>query len=274
MTASDLTAQTPVWRQPQRHDRMHEEAALANDLAQRGLGDALGPTARIRRLDRLVGALGIVFVALQLGVGAVLGGAPALDAPGAEIQSYLVDEGGNVLLAATMGALSAFFFILFLGTMRTFLASAEGSPETLSTVAFGAGLVTITLATTAGLPAVALAWNDTAAIADPGLVQAAWNLNTLALVPIGGSAGAFCLAAALIILRTRVMPAWVGWIGVLAAVAGVIATFFLVADDADSPLGTPANLGGYLLAMLFILLLSTFMTTRLGRSEADRPQRA
>ena len=50
-------------------------------------------------------------MALQLGLGAVLGGAPALDAPAAEIQSYLVDDGGNVLLAATMGTLSAFFFI-------------------------------------------------------------------------------------------------------------------------------------------------------------------
>jgi len=248
---------------------MNEQAALANDLPQPAFGDALAPTARSRRLDRLGAAMGIAFVALQLGLGAVLGGAPALDARAAEIQSYLVDDSGNILLAATMAALSAFFFIWFLGTVRTFLGSAEGSPETLSTVAFGAGLVTIALATTAGLPTVALAWNDTAAIADPGLVQAAWNLNTLALVPIGGSAAAFCLAAALIILRTRIAPAWIAWIGVLGGAVGLIATFFLVADDADSPLGTPANLGGYLLAMLFILLLSTFMTIRLGKTEPD-----
>ena len=177
-------------------------------------------------------------MALQLGLGAALGAAPALDAPAAEIQSYLVDDGTDVLVAATMGTLSAFFFILFLGAVRTFLRTAEGAPGSLSTVAFGAGLVTITLATTAALPTVALAWDDTAALADPGLVQAAWNLNTLALVPVGSSAGAFCLSAALIILRTRVTPAWVGWIGVLAGVLSVIATFFLVADDPDSVLGT------------------------------------
>ena len=242
---------------------MHNEATLANDLPQRVSSGAMGPTARTRRWDRLGAGLGIVFVALQLGLAAVLGGAPALDAPAGEIQSYLV----NVLVAATMGTLSAFFFILFLGTMRTFLRTAEGAPATLSTVAFGAGLVTICLATTAGLPIVALAWNDTAALADPGLVQAAWNLNTLGLVPIGSSAAAFCLAAAVIIVRTRVTPAWVGWLGVLAGTVSVLATFFLVADDPDSPLGTPANLGGFLLAMLFILLLSIFMTIRLGKTE-------
>jgi hypothetical protein len=190
---------------------MHNEATLANDLPPRVSGEAVGPTARTRRWDRLAAGLGIVFVALQLGLGAVLAGAPALDAPAAEIQSYLVDDGVNVLLAATLGTLSAFFFLWFLGNVRTFLRTAEGGPGSLSAVAFGAGLVTITLATTASLPTVALAWDDTAALAEPGLVQAAWNLNTLALVPIGSSAGAFCLAAAVVILRTRVMPP--GWGG-------------------------------------------------------------
>jgi hypothetical protein len=246
---------------------MHKEAILATDIPQSGSPEPMGQTAHARRWDRLGAGLGIVFVALQLGLGAVVGGAPALDAPATEIQSYLVDDGVNVLLAATMGTLSAFFFILFLGSMRTFLRAAEGAPGSLSTVAFGAGLVTITLATTAGLPTVALAWDDTAALADPGLVQAAWNLNTLALVPIGSSAGAFCLATAAIILRARVTPAWVGWIGVLAGVVSVIATLFLVTDDPDSPFGTPANLGGFLLAMLFILLLSISMTTRLAKTE-------
>jgi hypothetical protein len=244
---------------------MHDEAILATDIPQRASGEAAAIAAGTRQWDRLGASLGVVFVALQLGLGAVLGGAPALDAPQVEIQRYLVDDGGNVLLAATLGTLSAFFFILFLGTVRTFLQTAEGRPGSLSTAVFGAGLVTIALATTASLPTVALAWGDTAAFADPGLVQAAWNLNTLALVPIGSSAGVFCLAAAAVILRTRVTPAWVGWIGVLAGVVSVIATFFLLADDPDSPLGTPANLGGFLLAMLFILLLSIFMTIRLGK---------
>lgn len=223
-----------------------------------------------RGWDRLGASLGIVFVALQLGIGAMVGAAPALDAPPAEIQSYLVDEGTNVLLAATMGALSAFFFLWFLGALRTFLRAAEGTPGSLSTLVFGAGLVTITLATAATLPAVALAWGDTAEIVDLGSVQAVWNLNTLALVPIGGSAGAFCLAAAVVVLRARLTPAWVGWLGVLAGVVSVIATFFLAVDDPNSALGTPANLGGFLLTLVFILCLSIAMATRFARTEPER----
>jgi hypothetical protein len=246
---------------------MPDKEAVVNELPPQLSGEAVGPTVDTRGWERIAAGLGIIFVVLQVGAGAMLGGAPALDAPPPEIQSYLVDDGINVLLAATMAASAAFFGLWFLGSLRTFLERAEGDPGFLSRVAFGAGLVTITLATTASLPTVALAWGDTAARAEPGLLQAVWNLNTLALVPIGSSAGAFCLAIALIILRTRALPAWLGWIGVLAAAAGVLAVFYLIADDPDSPLGTPANLGGFLLSMLFILLLSIFMVTRLGRTE-------
>jgi hypothetical protein len=243
-----------------------QEAATTQPLPEVS-GEAVGSSTDTRRWERLAAGLGIIFVVLQVAAGAMLGGAPALDAPPAEIQSYLVDDGANVLVAAMMGALAAFFGLWFLGSLRTFVERAEGAQGRLSMVAFGAGLVTITMATTASLPTVALAWDDTAARAEPGLLQAVWNLNTLALVPIGSSAAVFCLAIALIILRTRVLPAWLGGIGVLAAAAGVLAVFYLVADDPDSPLGTPANLGGFLLSMLFILLLSIFMTIRLGKTE-------
>ena len=244
---------------------MQTQTTLARDDRASRSADVHRPMSASRRWERLGAAGGIVFVALQLALGGVIGAAPALDAAPAEVQSYLVDDGSDVLLAATLGTLSVFFFIWFLGTVRTFVQHAEGGAGTLGTVAYGAGLVTITLATTASLPGVALAWNDTAALADPGLLRAVWNLNTLALVPIGASAAAFSLAVALVILRTRVVPTWIGWIGVLAAVVGVIATLFLVADDADSVLGTPANLGGFLLGMLFILLLSIFMLRERGR---------
>jgi hypothetical protein len=246
---------------------MSSQDALAHELSTRAPEEPVGRTTDARGWERLAAGLGIIFVVLQVGAGTMLAGAPALDAPSPEIRSYLVDHGVNVLATATMAALAAFFGLWFLGSLRTFLRRAEGAGGRLSNVVFGAGLVTIAMATTAGLPTVALAWDDTAALAEPGLLQAVWNLNTLALVPIGGSAGAFCLAAALVILRTRALPVWVGWIGVLAAVVGVLATFFLVADDPDSPLGTPANLGGFLLSMLFILLLSVFMVMRPGKPD-------
>ena len=53
----------------------------------------------------------------------------------------------------------------------------------------------------------------------------------------------------------------------------MIATLFLIADDADSLLGTPANLGGFLLGMLFILLLSIFLLRQRATPTAGGPVR-
>jgi hypothetical protein len=130
----------------------------------------------------------------------------------------------------------------------------------------GAGLVTIALSVTASRPAVALAWHHTAASADPGLLRAVWNLNSLALVPIGASAAAFTLAIAVVVLRTRVLPVWTAWIGVLSTVLGVISIFELVADNRNRPLEV-FELAGFLIATLFILVMSIAMLVRLSRAE-------
>ncbi len=219
-----------------------------------------------RRHERLAAATGIVFVALQVPIVAILSGAPAIDDPPAVIRDYLVLDGGRILLATTLVTLAAFFFIWFLGSVYALLREAEGAAGRLSMVAVGAGLVTIALNVTAGLPAVALAWNDTAKAADPGLVQTVWTFNTLALVPIGATAGAFTLAVAVVILRTRALPTWLGGLGIVSTILGVASVFYIVADGENTALGL-VNLAGFLVGMLFILLLSILIVMRLGTTE-------
>lgn len=225
-----------------------------------------------RRHDRLAAATGIVFVALQLPIVVLLGDAPAIDDPPTAIRDYLVNDGWRILWAATFSALSAFFFLWFLGSVWATLRNAEGPRARMTPIAVGAGVATITLAVTASLPAVALAWHGTAASADPGLLRAVWNLNTLAFVPIGATAGIFSLAASIVIIRTRVLPAWLGWIGLLETILGVASVFYILADGANTFLGL-VNVAGFLVGILFILLLSVLMVVCLGKTEpATAPQ--
>jgi hypothetical protein len=230
-----------------------------------------GPAPQVtRRREQLAAATGILFVALQVPILFIVGGAPAIDDPPNKIRHYLVNDGGRILVATALGALAAFFFIWFLGSVRALLRDAEGADGRLSSVAFGAGLVTIALSVTASLPAVALAWHHTAASADPGLLRAVWNLNSLALAPIGATAAAFTLAIAVVVLRTRVLPVWTAWIGVLSTVLGVISVFELVADHRNRPLEV-FGLAGFLIAMLFILVTSIAMVVRLSKAELATP---
>ena len=216
-----------------------------------------------RQWERLAAATGIVFVALQLATIPLMGDTPDFDAGPREIREYLVDDGGGLLLAVTLNALSAFFFIWFLGSLRAVLRVAEGAQGRLSTVAFGAGLITITLAVAVSVPITALAWEDTAAAVEPGLLRVAWNLNLLAFVPLGATAAAFVLAVTVLIFRTRLFPSWVGIVGVVSAAVGLISVFALVADDYDTPLAFFGFLS-FVSSMLFILILSVYMVIKLG----------
>jgi hypothetical protein len=219
-----------------------------------------------RRWERVGAVTGIAFVGLQLAILPVLGRTPKAAGPVREIRNFLVHDGERVLRANALDALAAFFFLWFLGAMWSFLRRAEGGPGRLSTTAYGAGLVTAALSVVAGLPAVALAWNHNAASADGGLLRTIWTFNDLALVPIGASAGVFLLAAALVILRTRVLPVWIAWVGVASCVAGVVGLAQIVSNDPDSPLGA-LGLLGFLLAMVFVLATSVSILVRAGRGE-------
>src|SRR5262249_55574456 len=161
-------------------------------------------------------------------------------------------DGSRILLATTLVAFASFFFLWFLGGLRSHLHAAEGGDGRVSAIAFGAGIATIALNVMASMPTVALAWNKTAASADPDLLRPVWTLNALALVPIGSPAAMFTLAVALVILRTRVLPAWVGWFGLLTTVLSLASLLYLLADGANAVLQT-VNIAGFLTAMVFVL---------------------
>jgi hypothetical protein len=242
------------------------ETAAAPPTSSAGRTHGVGA---IKRWEQVGAAAGIAFVATQLAVGGILGGAPRVNARPSVIRNYLLAHDGKVLAAATLSAAGAFLFIWFLGSLREMLHSAEGNGSSLSLVTFGAGIATAVLTTMAFLPAAVLSWNHTAALADNGLVRALWNLQSLTQTAIGGTAAIFTLAASIVILRTRVLPAGVAFVGLASTVLGMISIFGIASNDANVP---PAPLGfaGFLLAMLFIALAGGCMVVRLGRGDSPR----
>jgi hypothetical protein len=245
------------------------ETAAAREESSAGGAGAVRAT---RRWDQVAAAAGVVFVATQLTVGGLLGDAPGPNARPSVIRDYLLAHDGKVLAAATLSAGGAFFFIWFLGSLREVLRSAEsaeGEDASLSLVTFGAGIATIVLSTIASLPAAALSWNHTAVLADDGLVRVLWNLQSLTHTAIGGTAGIFTLAAAIVILRTRVLPAVVAFVALASSALGIISIFGIASNNPDAP---PAFLGfaAFLLAMLFIALAGGCILVRLGRGDSPR----
>jgi hypothetical protein len=114
-------------------------------------------------------------------------------------------------------------FLGFVAGLRSVLRRAEGDPGTLSNVVFGAGVVftAVWSVSAAALASVAYAveFSD-ARVSNPDLVTVLPSLGGLLLLLGGGFAGILLLAAtSILIFRTRVLPRWLAWFGIIVAVS-------------------------------------------------------
>jgi hypothetical protein len=171
---------------------------------------------------------GIVFVVLMLVGASFIIDLPKPNAPAQEIAAYLADPANQMrnVIGAYMWVVGGLAFLGFVGGLRAVLRQAEGGPGTLSNLVFGAGVVftAVWSVSAATLAAVAFSVGFSGApLSDPDLVRVLPQLGSLLLLLGGGFAGIFLLmATSLIIVRTRVLPGWLAWFGLLIAITLVV----------------------------------------------------
>ncbi|HYY33172.1 MAG TPA: hypothetical protein VE693_06245 [Gaiellaceae bacterium] len=146
------------------------------------------------------------------------------------VQSFYADSGNRAK------EVTAFFFLVaagiaflaFLGTLRTMLDRAESGPGTLSGLIFGAGTIATTLiiagAAVSAAPAM-LAGDQDFQLA-PNTAEALNWAGYLLLVAGVMAASIVVLATSTAALRTSVLPAWVGWIGLVVAVVMLLSIYY------------------------------------------------
>jgi hypothetical protein len=193
-----------------------------------------------RILPRIGAGCGAVFVLLLFG----------LPLTGSDSTIVLVGELIGLLL-----------FIPFLGYLSSVLRDAEGPGGWLAATAFGAGLVDITIKLASIAPANAA---DGFADATP-THQALDVMNSTAFIATMLPLSVFMAAVAVVIVRTRVLPRWLGWLAAVTAPLLLVNGMFL-----DAEFG-PA----FLLFLLWVLLASVILSLRPGDvgspSEPVRP---
>ncbi len=160
------------------------------------------------------------FVALVLGGagGALERGWPSASDPAA-VARFVAENRTAILAQSMLFLLSSAVFLWFVGTLRAFLRRGEGGSGRLSAVAFGAGVAWIALGMAAQAFQIGVALEPRADL-DPV------HLWTMAAVfGIANLPCAVMLAAvAVVALRHRALPGWLGWLSVLGA-AGQLLLF-------------------------------------------------
>jgi hypothetical protein len=185
------------------------------------------------RTERWAPVAGIAFVVLMVVGSMLVGDVPHPDASQHEITGYLADTHRQMrnIVGAYLWIVGALAFLWFLVRLHNDLRRTEGGTGALSKLAFGAGVAFsaawMTAAATFASVAYAVTLRD-APVTDSDLVRVLPPLGRLELLLGGGFSGLLVLlATALVILRTGVLPRWLGWLGIVAAIALLVDVVYL-----------------------------------------------
>jgi hypothetical protein len=213
------------------------------------------------RIGAATGALSVLLFIVGFGI---LPTPPDEDAPATEIHAYYVDEQGGIQASMVLLTGALFFFIWFLGSLRSALRAAEGGTGRVSSIAFAGGLVSagalftlITLIAGAAFRPDQTTPEVTTAINDLAVVSGAPGLAGLT---------ALFAASAKVALRHGAFPSSIGLLLVLAALAQPFAVGTMLTDSGvfagDGFLGLFLPVAAFAVA---ILATSGALVQRAGR---------
>ncbi len=215
--------------------------------------------------ERLAAATGIVALVLLMVEFVMVPTWPKADAATNTIIDFFVEHRTSVLLGEYIGGIGAVaFFLWFLGSLRSFLMLAEGTPGRLSAVAFGGGLVAIAVGSLGAAANIVLAL-QAAEEGDEAVVRAFYVLSNTAFavffLPIGVLIGATSIVA----LRTRALPKWYGQAGGLFALAEIALAACSTSIAGALSVTGALSFVGFILFGLWLLTTSILLIQRVGR---------
>jgi hypothetical protein len=195
-----------------------------------------------RNREWLVPLTGVGFIVLGI-LSFVVGGEPkSADDPVKEVVAFYVDNKDAVQAGAFIGVAATVLLVFFAGYLRRLLRAPGDEGEMLSLVAFtGIVIVAVGLAIDT---TILIALSESADDIDPTAVQALQALWDNDFIPIVLGVLLFLWGTGLSIIRSGVLPKWVGWVMIVLGVVGV------------TPIGFVSVIGAALLVLSLSILLS------------------
>jgi hypothetical protein len=182
--------------------------------------------------NRWIPASGIGYVVLFI-VGIILtSDSPQASDSDTEILSYYGDSGNRSqeVVVFFLLVIAALLLVWFVTDLRGRLRAVESEPHGLSTLAFAAGIASATLlmaAVAVGVsPSFTRVDSDQFTV-DPDTVRLTGDTSYLLLVCSVMVTSILIAATSALAIRTAVLPTWLGWIGLVVALAQLVAIVFV-----------------------------------------------
>jgi hypothetical protein len=214
-----------------------------------------------RAWERYVWTAGIVFVIALVAESVVATGVGlSQNDSAAKIASGLHEHHTWLLVIAYLSVVYAVSFLIYLCSLYNLLREGTNRPRILSSLLLVGGVLFLTLHAVSDIGITGLLGAKLASFGsqhDPGIPYTLY-LMTYALDSVGDVFGSlFAFAAGLLVIRSAILPRWLGRVLILVGIllflqgfglGGVIATFGLVLD-----------LIGFVLLLLVVLVSSVIL---------------
>ena len=190
----------------------------------------------------LVPLTGAGFIVVAI-ISFIVGGEPKdADHPAREIVDWYIDNKDAVQISAFIGMAATVLLVFFGAYLRNVLRAAAGGSDMLSLVSF-IGIVVIAVGFAIDTT-ISIALAERADDIDPVGVQSLQALWDNDFVPIALGVLLFLWATGISVVRSGVLPKWIGWIMILL---GVVAL---------TPIGFASFIGTAVLILVISILLA------------------
>lgn len=217
-----------------------------------------------KRWEQMGAAGGIAFVVLQILSQALIqigGTEPSFNASPQEIVDFFINRNPQLFaVGSLLSALSVIAFLWFLGVLWAVLRVHEGEPGWLSLVAFGSGLVGLATVLSAGSGWTLAVFRMGEGL-EPQMARFLFDHGNFGFATFWVVLASFLLATGVVSIRDRALPLWLGWFGVIIAVAFLVARAFWAAPS--GMVFTP-----YVLFWLWLIMASIVLIRRVDGKES------
>ena len=209
------------------------------------------------RWQRWAGIAGLVFVA-SIVASFFLPSTPDLGVADAELGPAIEQDARGLGAGVYLLSLGAVAFVVFASGLAGRLRRGEGERAGASIgLIAGAVMFGVQMLVAAGVTLALVAASSEGR--DPAAVRALFELDNVVFVPAGFALALTLFSAAVGILSTRTLPAWLGWgAGFLAVTFAVGMLGVMSADEEGGPLGVLFWLG-LLGALLWVLAAAALL---------------
>ena len=177
-----------------------------------------------KKIEKWASLSGLVFVVLSV-VGAFLAGSPPkVSDHDPKILKFYVDNQDTLKVSSYLAGLGIVFFLFFLGIVWTRLRTAEGGHGRLAGTSAMAGVAT------AAIASVGFGINAYSAL-HPAESPDLYRLATVIFGILSFAVLVYVEAASIVILRTKFLPAWLGWLGMLSALLWLVGGAAVSTED-------------------------------------------